>query len=110
MSNVAFAIEISLPNDFGFQAQGACNAIEDVFNHNHALRTSKAAECGLRSLVRVTDPTSGIERRDEIRVVAMEQRAPEHGVGEIDAPASIGIEFEFHTAQQAGVVEARGEL
>src|SRR5277367_920899 len=89
----------------GIETQCSRDAVDDVFNNEHALRAAEATKCRLRSFVCIANPAAGVKGWNQVRVVAMKQGAPEHGFGEIETPAAIRIEIEFHAAQHALVVE-----
>ena len=52
---VAFAIEVALAHHFRRQAKRARDAVENLFDHQHALRSAESAKGGLRRLVRAAD-------------------------------------------------------
>ena len=56
--------------------------------------------------MRFADVPAGVEGWNQIRVVAMEERSPHYRFGEIEAPASVGIEGEFKPLQPAIVTKS----
>src|SRR5689334_6748547 len=101
VGDISFVIEIALPNYVRLEIEGVGNTVENVFDHQHALRSAESAEGSLRSLVSFADPALGVEHRDPVCVVAMEQGAPQNRFGEIKAPATVGPERQFKAAQMA---------
>ena len=55
VGGVAFAIEVALAHHLRRKLERARDAIENVFDHQHALRSAEAAERRLRSLMRLAD-------------------------------------------------------
>ncbi len=75
MRGVALAIEIAFADHLRRQAKPARRLIQNLFDHQHALRSAEAAKGGLRSLVRAADQAGHVHRGQQIGVVAMEHRA-----------------------------------
>src|SRR5262249_12824859 len=106
---VALAIEVSLADQFRRKRERSRNAIKHVFDDQHSLRTAKAAERGLRGLVRATNISSCFHCGNKVGVVAMEQGPRHDGLGEIKAPAAIGVELQLQGQDSAIVVKPRNK-
>ena len=107
---VAFAIEVALAHGLRRKAEGSGDAVQNILDHQHALRPAEAAERRLRSLMRLADEARDLERRDVVRVIDVKHGASEHGFGEVKAPAAIGVEADTGALQAALVVEPGFEL
>ena len=110
VGHIAFAVEVALANEVRRESEVARDAIENVFDHDHALGAAEAAEGGLGGLVGLADPAGGVEGGDEVGVVAVEEGAPEDGVGEVEAPAAVRVELQFDAAEASIVFEAGAEF
>ena len=106
---LAFAIEIALADHIGRQSESARDPVQNVFDHQHALRPAEAAERGLRSLVRLADLPRDLDSRQVVGVVHMKHGAPQDGLGEVEAPAAVGEQVDARGLQPAVAVEARRE-
>src|SRR5207244_7798302 len=51
VGRVAFAIEVSLAHDLRRKSEVSRDAVQNILDHQHALRPAEAAERGLRSLM-----------------------------------------------------------
>ena len=60
---VAFAIEIAFADHLRRQAKPARRLIQNLFDHQHALRSAEAAKSGLRSFVRAADQAGQLPPR-----------------------------------------------
>src|SRR6266851_3089808 len=90
MGDIAFLVEVPLAHNMRRKAQLPGDAIENVFDRHHSLRSAKPAKCSLRSLVRLANPSARIQRRKKIGIVAMKQRPPEHRFGQVKTPSAVG--------------------
>ena len=79
---------------------------EDVLDHQHPLRAAEPPERRLRGLVGLGDPPVHPHVRDPVRVVDVTQRAGQHRLGEVQAPAAVGGECGVQRLQSPVVVEA----
>ena len=79
---------------------------QDVLDHEHPLRSAEAAERGLRGLVGAGDAAVEPDVRDPVGVVDVAQRARQHRLAEVEAPAAVGGERGLERLQPAVVVEA----
>ena len=102
---VAVAVEVALAHHVRRQAGRARDAIEDLFDHHHALRAAEAAEGRVRDDVGLADATHHAHRRHEVGVVEVKHAALEHRLGEIEAPAAVRVERAVDGEQVALVVE-----
>ena len=91
------------------QFESARDPVQDVFDHQHALRSAEAAERRLRSLMRLADKPGDLQRRHVICVIHVEHGAPQDGLGKVEAPASVGVQVDARGLHAALAVEARGE-
>ena len=105
---VAVAIEVALADDVGRQRQPLRRLRQDVFDDEHRLRSAEAAERRLRRLVRAADAARHLDRRQLVGVVAVEQRAPHDRLGQVEAPAAVGVEREPQRLDAAVGGEAGG--
>ena len=85
-------VEVAVPQRRRVDAEDRRDPPEDVLDHEHPLRSAEPAERGLRGLVRLGDAPVREHVRDPVRVVDVAERAAEHGLGEVEAPAPVGGE------------------
>src|SRR5207253_10978874 len=89
---LSIAVEVPLADGVRRNRQALRRLREDVFDGDHRLRTTEAAERGLRRLVRAADAAGRLDVRQVVRVVAVEERPPHDRLGEIEAEPAIGEE------------------
>ena len=92
MCRLSIAVEVPLADGVRRNRQALRRLREDVFDGDHRLRTTEAAERGLRRLVRAADAAGRLDVRQVVRVVAVEERPPHDRLGEIEAEPAIGEE------------------
>jgi hypothetical protein len=68
-------VEVALAHHFRRQPEPARDAVDDLLDDNHALRSTKATERGVRSHVGLCHPPAEMHRRDVVGVVEVEERA-----------------------------------
>ena len=103
---LALGVEVAVAHDVGLDPEQGRAAADDVLDDQHPLRAAEAAEGSLRGLVGPGDPAVHADVRDAVGVVDVEQRAREHGFGEVEAPAAVGGQRRLERREAAVVVEA----
>ena len=81
---VALAVEVARADDVRRQIERPRDAIEDLLDHEHALRAAEAAEGGVRDVVRAADAADHVHVRHEVAVVEVEHRAAEHRRAQVE--------------------------
>ena len=80
-SVAARTVAIQLAHIQGVAAKHARNVLHDAFNHGHAFGTTETTERGVRMKVGATHLAAQSGAGNEVRVVAVQQRALHDGRG-----------------------------
>jgi hypothetical protein len=103
---VAGAVEVAGADDVRRQIECPRHAIDDLLDHQHALRAAEAAERGVRHVMRAADAADHFEIGHVIAVVGVEHGPAEHREAEVERPAAIAEQLHGERPQPAGPVEA----
>ena len=106
----ASVVEVALPHRLRRQTQLTGHAVDDFLDDQHALRTSEAAEGGIRSQVGLHHLPAQLDVRDVIAVVRVEHGAVGHRHGQIQRPPAVRVVRRLQGEQAALIVIANGEL
>ena len=98
-------VEVAPPQLGRVDPERGCAAADDVLDHEHPLRTAEAAERGLRGLVALRDLAVHQHVGDPVGVVDVAQRAGEHRLGQVEAPAAVGSQRRLEPGEPPLVVE-----
>ncbi len=83
------AVEVALPQLHGVEAEQRRAPAHDVLDHQHALGAAEAAEGGVGDLVGPGDAAGDAGVRDPVGVVDVAERAGDHRLGQVQAPAAV---------------------
>ena len=98
-------VEVALADDLRRQAEGAGDAVHDVLDDQHPLRTAETAESGVGDHVSLHRAAGKMDVRQVVGVIQMEQRAVGDGRGEVQGPAAVGEQLDPERVESAVVVE-----
>ena len=87
---LALTVEVALAQLHRIETEQRRAAAEDVLDHQHALWTAEAAERRVRRLVGLGDAAVHPDVGEPVGVVDVAQRAGEHRLREVEAPAAVG--------------------
>src|SRR6188768_1616588 len=105
VSLAAAVVEVLSPHFFRRQTTATRYSIDDLLHHEHPLRSTKTAECGIRAKVRLSHATGHFHRRDVVSIVVVEHRAIADRLREIEGPSAIREQLGADGQQMAaGVV------
>ena len=86
---LARRVEVAPPQLVRLDAEQRGATAEDVLDHDHALRAAEAAERGVGLPVGLGDPAVHVDVGDPVGVVDVAERAGQHRLGQVEAPAAV---------------------
>ena len=104
------AIKIFRAHNFRRKPELARDAIDDLLDHQHSLRSAESAKRRVRSEIRFRHEAAALHVRDVIAVIEMKHGAIRHGPRQIERPAAVRIDVDLGRLQKTFPIVTDAEL